>query len=158
MISRTLDQDYKLHQGAVSEHTGSKSSIAFAATHIRQCEETHTKCSERQDKDWKPTRLIDLGPPGATLPPRLLHTENIENPIPYVTLSHRWGSAKMFQLTSKNVEDLKQSIPVEELSKTFQDAFLVCKRLDMRYIWIDSLCIMQDNAEDWQKEAALMQE
>lgn len=64
----------------------------------------------------------------------------------------------MFQLTSKNVEDLKQSIPVGELSKTFQDAFLVCKWLEMRYIWIDSLCIMQDSAEDWQKEAALMQE
>lgn len=62
----------------------------------------------------------------------------------------------MFKLTNANIDTLRQSIPVEKLSKTFQDAIKVTKALGYSYLWIDSLCIIQDSAEDWQKEAGLM--
>ncbi|KAH8600698.1 heterokaryon incompatibility protein-domain-containing protein, partial [Bisporella sp. PMI_857] len=42
------------------------------------------------------------------------------------------------------------------LPKTFQDTILVAQRLNISYIWIDSLCIIQDSAEDWQAESAIM--
>jgi hypothetical protein len=75
----------------------------------------------------------------------------------YATLSHRWGSADVFQLKLGNLEALRERIPIDQLSKTFQDAFVAAKKLGIRYIWIDSLCIIQDSPDDWQREAALMQ-
>ena len=43
-----------------------------------------------------------------------------------------------------------------KLPKTFRDAVSVTRALDVRYIWIDSLCIVQDDLEDWEQEAAKM--
>lgn len=42
------------------------------------------------------------------------------------------------------------------LPKTFQDAIIITRKLSLRYSWIDSLCILQDSHEDWEKEAARM--
>ncbi|PMD19341.1 heterokaryon incompatibility, partial [Hyaloscypha hepaticicola] len=44
------------------------------------------------------------------------------------------------------------------LPKTFQDAVLITRDLGVRYLWIDSLCIIQDSDEDWEQEAARMSE
>lgn len=51
---------------------------------------------------------------------------------------------------------MEESIPFSQLSKTFQDVMVISKRLGIRYIWIDSLCIIQDSESDWQEQAALM--
>jgi hypothetical protein len=42
------------------------------------------------------------------------------------------------------------------LPRTFQDAVLVTRRLGVKYLWIDSLCIIQDDVEDWQTESGKM--
>lgn len=42
------------------------------------------------------------------------------------------------------------------MPKTFRDAIIVARQLDLRYLWIDSLCIIQDSADDWSKESAEM--
>jgi len=47
-------------------------------------------------------------------------------------------------------------IPVERLPKTFKDAIKIAQRLGLDYLWIDSLCIIQNSDDDWQKESALM--
>ena len=47
-------------------------------------------------------------------------------------------------------------IDLERLPKTLQDAVLVTRRLQYQYLWIDSLCVLQDSMEDWEKEAATM--
>ena len=60
------------------------------------------------------------------------------------------------RLLKSNVSTLQQAIPISQLSKTFKDAMEVTKRLRVRYIWIDSLCIIQDSPEDWQYEASRM--
>jgi hypothetical protein len=101
--------------------------------------------------------LVDLGPSDEPVAPQLVITETLSDPIQYATLSHRWGSANVFQLKLGNVEALRKEIPIDKLSKTFRDAFVAAKKLDVRYIWIDSLCIIQDSPDDWQREAALMQ-
>lgn len=126
----------------MTPNTASDLAFAFAAGCIQTCEQTHSKCSKRPSNTWKPTRLIDIGPAGERIEPKLLLTQQIADPILYVSLSYRWGSAKMFQLTSKNLESLQREIPLHELSKVFQDAFAVYKKLGIRYIWIDSLCIV----------------
>ncbi|KAH6702043.1 heterokaryon incompatibility protein-domain-containing protein [Leptodontidium sp. MPI-SDFR-AT-0119] len=47
-------------------------------------------------------------------------------------------------------------IPDAAMSKTFEDTFTTARHLGFQYIWIDSLCILQGDKEDWQREAALM--
>lgn len=77
---------------------------------------------------------------------------------PYLTLSHCWGRTPFLTLTERNIELFRESIPISNLTKTFQDALLVTTEIGFRYIWIDSLCIIQDqqSQQDWKSEAANM--
>ena len=74
----------------------------------------------------------------------------------YMTLSHRWGNASFLKLKLTNLAELQTGFSVTDLPRTFQDAVVIARRLDCRYIWIDSLCIIQGSKEDWLYEAGLM--
>jgi hypothetical protein len=74
----------------------------------------------------------------------------------YVALSHCWGSGTPLVTTTVTLEDRQTVIQFNELSKTFKDAVNVTRRLGIRYLWIDSLCIIQDSKEDWAREASRM--
>jgi hypothetical protein len=58
--------------------------------------------------------------------------------------------------TNSTLPNHKQGIYVNTLPKTYQDAILITRQLGRRYIWIDSLCIIQDSKSDWESEAAKM--
>lgn len=77
-------------------------------------------------------------------------------PSKYITLSHRWGSTDIFKATKSTIAKLQVGIEVDKLPRTFIEAFTVCRKLGYRYIWIDSLCILQDDDVDWRAEASLM--
>ncbi|KAE9381828.1 HET-domain-containing protein [Stipitochalara longipes BDJ] len=105
---------------------------------------------------------------------RLVSSKDDEgNPIKlkgyYVTLSHCWGAASFIKLTENNLGRLKKAINVKDLPKTFEDAIRFARRLgdkpgQVRYIWIDSLCIMQAHkpsqaqVSDWLKQSSVMHE
>lgn len=74
----------------------------------------------------------------------------------YATLSHCWGPPGKHPLstTRSNLASRTQGIPWNELPNTFQDTIMVTRSVGISYIWIDSLCIVQDDAEDWQREAS----
>jgi Heterokaryon incompatibility protein (HET) len=79
----------------------------------------------------------------------------------YVTLSHCWGKQKPKIILYKNtLSDFQKGIVIHKLARTFQDAIKFAIRLDdrIRYIWIDSLCIIQDDTTDWREESAKMHE
>lgn len=80
---------------------------------------------------------------------------------PYVTLSHRWGPANVAVLTSGNIDELCTGIASQGLNKTFRDAITVTRRMAIRYLWIDSLCIMQGtevlSRADWRRESLRME-
>ena len=59
-------------------------------------------------------------------------------------------------MTSKSLHQLQEGIAISELGQTFQDAIFTARSLGIQFIWIDSLCILQDSARDWQQEAHLM--
>ncbi|KAK6850721.1 HET-domain-containing protein [Apiospora arundinis] len=71
-------------------------------------------------------------------------------------MSHCWGAHMPLRLLSSNIDDMQVSIPVARLSQSFKDAIQVLQWLGLDYIWIDSLCIVQDSPADWQKESATM--
>lgn len=62
------------------------------------------------------------------------------------------------QLTKSNLHQFRRSVELENMPRTFTDTILVCRKLKIRYLWIDSLCIMQNknDTSDWAREADLM--
>lgn len=74
----------------------------------------------------------------------------------YITLSHCWGISRHFTTTKATIQARKECIDFQELPKTFQDAVEVTRYLGIRYLWIDSLCICQDDVREWERESANM--
>lgn len=120
----------------------------------------HTKCnvSPKRPEPYYPTRLVEILVPGKGEDLRLCLTREEVPTGPYMTLSHRWGAASFLKLTLSKLPDLVKGFSIAELPQTFQDAIVVAQRLGCQYLWIDSLCIIQDSTEDWLHEAGLMGE
>lgn len=74
----------------------------------------------------------------------------------YTTLSHRWGNTPMMKTTMSNFQAFQATISLHSLPATFRDAVLVTRKLGLRYLWIDSLCIIQDSPEDRRREISRM--
>lgn len=92
----------------------------------------------------------------AALQVRLVESQDIPDGAEYLTLSHCQSAGSTLQLTRSNIEAFKSSIPVDELSRVFIDACNTAKRLSHEYLWIDALCIIQDDPADWQHEVGCM--
>ncbi|KAF1809927.1 HET-domain-containing protein, partial [Eremomyces bilateralis CBS 781.70] len=75
---------------------------------------------------------------------------------PYFTLSHCWGTSQRTCLMSNAFRAFADFTSFSGLPKTYQHAFLVTFSLGYRFIWIDSLCIVQDDEEDWKAQASMM--
>jgi len=81
----------------------------------------------------------------------------------YVALSHCWGDLPkevkdMFCSSTKNICNRQEGFSINDLPRTFQDAIRVTRELGQQYLWIDSLCILQDDKEDWERESILMED
>ncbi|KAF2114169.1 heterokaryon incompatibility protein-domain-containing protein [Lophiotrema nucula] len=120
---------------------------------LRGCQKSHNTCRSK-DKNFIPTRLIDIGRDK----PRLQLGQSLKQGIQYVALSHCWGSLKYLRLTTETLDDFQTLIPPEALPKTFEHAIAISRYLGFSHIWIDSLCILQDSPEDWERECTLMME
>ena len=130
---------------------------------IHECEYEHDVCSRRSataNVEWYPTRLLDLDAfPENSGKIQLCLSADAKPKGSYMTLSHRWGLNTVFTLTGENRDTLMQSISVDLLPKTFVEAIEVTRKLGARYLWIDSLCILQSgegSKEDWEHESAQM--
>lgn len=103
-----------------------------------------------------PTRLIDVGPSDGTEPPKLIFTrsETVPGSPPkvWIALSHRWGGSSSAVTKRANLNQMMKEICVADLPKSFRDAITLTRRLGQRYLWIDSMCIVQDEPEDWRRE------
>ncbi|KAK4083675.1 uncharacterized protein Triagg1_1337 [Trichoderma aggressivum f. europaeum] len=134
---------------------------AFVINALKTCIKDHDLCgkinaSQLDSPQWYPTRLIDVGTPESDRNSvKLIETENSFPHGSYVTLSHCWGNAAtVFKLERANLQSLLKELP--PLAKTFEEAISTTKELGARYIWIDCICIIQDDKADWEREASLM--
>lgn len=76
----------------------------------------------------------------------------------YVTLSHCWGEHRPKVLEHATKHELRRGIKIKDLPKTYREAIQFAAQMeDVGWIWIDSLCIMQDDATDWTNESSQMQ-
>jgi hypothetical protein len=154
----------------VNNNTGSEETCATIRDWIKECTESHPQCARRhKDRDLVPTRLLDLGPAHSSWPTNLVRLVETGSGFrePYMTLSHSWGkNPKFLELRENNLNFFKRSgLPWNRLAKNtnFKEAIEVARKLHVRYLWIDSLCIIQkqkkkkeDDVLDWDKEAQLM--
>ena len=122
------------------------------------CSSTHSRCKPKSRGTNFPTRLLDLDACETHASVRVTVTDTNPREGEYMTLSHCWGAAQFIKLQRSNIEELSQGIQLSELPRTFQDAVAVAKWFKVRYLWIDSLCILQDCKEDWLKESAVMRD
>lgn len=118
---------------------------------IKDCRENHQSCGSGEMRPL-PTRVLDLG--GET--PSLNIYESRNELGRYGCLSHCWGSSQPVITESSNLDRHKERVEWSALPKTFQDAISFARYLQIRFLWIDSLCIIQDNEADWQRESAKM--
>lgn len=128
------------------------------------CLNYHPSCSTTLSKSTidetvasvLPTRVIDVALLDGSANVRLVESEGRRER--YVTLSHCWGPVSKHPLTTTTATLAQHlaGISWDRLPKTFQDAITVVRELGIRYIWIDSMCILQDDHDDWLRESAQM--
>jgi hypothetical protein len=148
----------------------SPQSLSVAQNWIKNCCRSHGDICNygafRVGEDGKlvparavPTRLLELSADGNTVHLIEIDAQRAgQGPEQsYVALSHCWGShGTPFTTTRLNYHERQQRIEVAAMPQTFQDAVTTCRRLGLSYLWIDSLCIVQDDATDWALESSFM--
>lgn len=127
---------------------------------IRACNHTHSNCTNVSKAAWVPKRLLDLQF-GDLTSIRLVNTSEEGIMASYATLSHCWGpktKENEFITTLGETENLymTKGIKVSALSTNFQQAIAVARFIGVRYIWIDSLCIIQGEHSDFHTEGQVM--
>lgn len=126
---------------------------------LGKCDRSHV-CSRREP--YWPTRVIFVGGSDANKL-ELREQTNREDSEGYIVLSHCWGAPtdedkEKFCTTPENyLHRVENGVSYNDLPKTFQDAVRVTRELRKEYLWIDSLCIIQGDEEDWQNEAGRME-
>ncbi|KAI0100335.1 heterokaryon incompatibility protein-domain-containing protein [Nemania sp. FL0031] len=135
----------------IAPRTDSDECLKLAREWLMSCMQTHPSCRPGKGASDLPTRIIDVSSPE----PQLAHSASLPV-VSYAALSHCWGSIQPLRTLRCNIESHVKGIRVASMPKTFQDAIRVTRYLGIRYLWIDSLCIIQDDDEDWGREAAKM--
>lgn len=151
-------------RSSISLSTGSDKSISWTLQKYWACKEQHESCII-DEHPLLPTRVIDLEPVGQYDDPDSadvrLHEKVGNQYAPFVCLSHCWGEESSqfpIRTTRSNLHERKERIAFASLSKTFQDAVVFTRKLQFRYLWVDSLCIIQDDLRDWTTESTRMEE
>ncbi|KAI5921567.1 heterokaryon incompatibility protein-domain-containing protein [Camillea tinctor] len=135
--------------------TGHEDVAALAKWLLSQCIDSHKSCFKPISEGrgaWKPLRLLEVSHDQV----RLVLTEKEDVTGPYATLSHCWGKKKFFVLTSENFAQFTAGLPIDRFPKTFQETMTTVRRLGIKYLWIDSYCIIQGDEGDWKHQAAQM--
>lgn len=150
---RGVDVNYSVHGDKNKlRNTSSDASWELIKPWLTDCTKDHRGCNqEAKQNRWFPTRLIDVGIRKSGGAPRLILTAEARleaGKDAYLALSHSWGSKQMVTLTTENITAFQDEILVDKLAPTFKDAVLVARRLSIRYLWIDSLCIVQNSEDD----------
>jgi hypothetical protein len=142
-----------------ARHTKDQRCLAQVSKWLQHCLESHKWCRKaRMAHTYAtfPARLLEIGQNIV----RLVSKEDLHDveSAHYITLSHRWQANMTPKLLQENLSAMQEEIDQESLSQTFQDAIFLAWELNVNYLWIDALCIIQDDLTDVHREIALMGE
>ncbi|KAK0649935.1 heterokaryon incompatibility protein-domain-containing protein [Cercophora newfieldiana] len=131
----------------------SPANYALARSWLETCRASHLKCLSNKPPEL-PTRVVDVGL-SENYTPRLVLSQGRRSD--YTALSHCWGGKIDVVLSSKTLRPFQEAgLPLADLAANFRDAIAISRELGIRYLWIDSLCIVQDSTEDWEQESRKM--
>lgn len=134
----------------------------------RLCElisQSSNAMSASEDSVYLPTRLLDVG---STTEPclRLVSLKNDSQLQPagadasakrYAAISYCWGTKeeaeKQLKTTTNTLQQHLSNINHESMPQTIADAVKLCRAIGLQYLWIDALCIIQDDDSDWTRDS-----
>jgi hypothetical protein len=166
MWEKGLKEGVDTDKGAFTQHIDAPTvplrasdNLARAKGWIETCLHSHVACREfhkatvRQN-ERRPTRILEVTGPSSLR----LRSDMTVQKFDYLALSHMWGdpSVEHIKLLLANVATFEQDVPWHKLSSIYKEAVRVTLALGYTYLWIDSLCIIQDCKADWAFEARLM--
>jgi hypothetical protein len=145
----------------VARNTRDVRALEFIKYWTTECQLHHKTCNNSiaamvgHSSDCLPKRLISVNRnnrlrlvmPVKTRPPQDYR---------YATLTHKWEKGEGLRLSRKNMDKLHKSIMFTSLPPSFRDAVRVCRFLDIPYLWIDTLCIVQDDHRERAREICNM--
>lgn len=116
------------------------------------CKSNHPNCRHDDKERVLPPRLIRIDEHSLVL----IDSETLPKYSRYLALSYCWGKGRSLCTTRRTIASFRKGIAFEDLPPVLLDAAEVTRELGEKYIWIDRLCIQQDNPLDWQENASIM--
>ncbi|KAE9567456.1 hypothetical protein CGMCC3_g16425 [Colletotrichum fructicola] len=126
-----------------NQHPFSEDNVQWIRNCLQNCRKNHARCNKHRQQAQslrQPTYLLDLGSYGDGRV-RLVELGRITD---FAILSYCWGKEPHYKTTSKNLQDHLAGFSLGNLSKTIRDTIEVTLALGLRYLWVDVLCILQD--------------
>jgi hypothetical protein len=147
--------------GHLSSDPISDQSMYIMRKWLERCDRSHPECqilSSRPGEEeglMLPTRVIEVGPNGDEKVKLFL---NYGSSGRFAALSHRWNPGKTPKCVTKtsNLKKRRMGLDIKDLPKSIQGAIKVTRKLNLRYLRVDSLSILQDSAENWDIESSRM--
>ncbi|KAH8593145.1 heterokaryon incompatibility protein-domain-containing protein [Bisporella sp. PMI_857] len=141
---------------AIIPDSGSEPAFDRATKWLSHCLSHDENCGPH-GSTYAPRRLLNLGLGVESHDPILFEPTE---PVPYVCLSYCWGTdiKDVLTTTTKTLKTHYRGIRLSSLPRTIYDAVIFCRGLKLQYLWVDSLCIVQDDRESWLGDSAQMRE
>ncbi|KAL2019566.1 hypothetical protein VTK56DRAFT_9533 [Thermocarpiscus australiensis] len=134
----------------VDHDSSSRACLSLACSWLKSCVDTHEGCDSGTHP--LPKRVVHVG--SEDVNPRLYISRGER--ARYIALSHVWGGFRPLATEKATLAQRLGGISLSDMHKTFRDAVTLARFLGVAYLWIDSLCIVQDDPLDWQTQAATM--
>ena len=141
-----------------NDFKASKIELAVSKCWYNDCQNSH-QCLPARDISFAPSRLMKLFDDKWCVVPKAQYDRDQQ--LEYGTVSHRWTQEMPLQLTASNYSDLQKPQSQSCLPENFFKAVEIARHLGIEFLWIDSLCIIQQGPEktqDWKREGLLMQD
>ena len=146
---------------------GSARALAWIEQQLSYCRNKDIDCTESQEASFVgipfvlPKRLLDVshainGQLVTLKDSKDIADSRASNRPSYMTFSHRWGADPGLELNSSTRHMLYAGLPIDKLPPLFRDCARLVAKLGCSYIWIDSMCIQQDDEGDWLEQASQM--
>lgn len=141
----------------ISRFPDSDECVHMVKSWIRTCDSDHreSECIPNE-LPLLPRRVLDVGTTETRPENTIQLYETVGKTGLYIALSHCWGSEQTCKTTPENIQEQIKGIGWASLPKTFQDAVVTTRALGIRYLWIDSLCIIQGDTNDWEMQSKNM--
>ncbi|KAF1811351.1 HET-domain-containing protein [Eremomyces bilateralis CBS 781.70] len=167
---------YGIHRRPLDKHALNDRNMEKLRAWLDECDKEHGKCNEPELKEewdeemWEdipmrkflPTRLLDVGDAHTGRQPKLVVSRehfNEGQDVKYFALSYCWGyeeEERPFMTLRQSFSEHLKSVPYLSLPETFRNVIDLARDLNVQYVWIDSLCIIQNLRRDWRRESAQM--